>query len=427
MAAQISGLPYWEVEFDKAGAIVSDDGLTAGLPASGVHDLFVFSHGWNNSFAGARSLYRDMFTMIADMLPAQRRATTGFLGVLWPSLLFPEDGPADDGSPAPLMASPAAGMAAVQSSGAQLAATLAPAFPGQEQQVHRLGDLLDAQPQDGAALDEFHGLATGLVSTPATGGREDNGESAAMTADPRTAITEMAAAADTARTDSQGIDFFGKMWHGARELLRTMSYYEMKNRAGVVGRAGLGPLLGRLHEQNPQLRVHLIGHSFGARLVAFCLAGLPAGAAGQSSPVKSLLLVQGAFSHFAFSPAKQGALAALGDRVDGPLLATFSAHDRAVGVWYPNASRLARQNNQGLEEFNYEWGGMGHDGYQHDGVIALTLAPRGSAYQLQKGRFHRLDSNAVICKSLSRFSEAHSDIRHPEVAWAAVSAAGLGG
>jgi hypothetical protein len=425
MAAQISGLPYWEVEFGQAGAVVSDNGLVAGLAGSGVRDLFVFSHGWNNSFAGARGLYRDMFTMVADMLTPEQRATTGFLGVLWPSLLFPEDGPADDGSPAPLLASPADDVVAVQSSGAQLAAALAPAFPGQEPQVRRLGDLLDSQPQDGAALDEFHALATGLVSTPTTGGPEDNGERAAMTANPRTAITEMASASGTPHTDTQGIDFFSRMWHGARELLRTMSYYEMKNRAGVVGRAGLGPLLGRLHEQHPQLRVHLIGHSFGARLVAFSLDGLLPAAAGQSSPVKSLLLVQGAFSHFTFSPSKPGALAAIGDRVDGPLLATFSVHDRAVGLWYPNASRLARQNNQGLDDFNYEWGGMGHDGYQQDGVMALTLAPRGFEYRFQKGRFYRLDSNAVIAKSLSRFSEAHSDIRHPEVAWAAVAAADL--
>jgi hypothetical protein len=425
MAALISGLPHWEVEFDQAGSIVSDDGLVAGLAESGVRDLFVFSHGWNNSFAGARSLYRDMFTMVAGMLRPKQRATTGFLGVLWPSLLFPEDGPADDGSPALLLASPADNRVADHSSGAQLAAALAPAFPGQEQQVHRLGDLLDVRPQDGAALDEFHLLATGLVSTPNTGGPEDNGERAAMAADPRTAITEMATAPGAPRGDTQGIDFFTKMWHGARELLRTMSYYEMKNRAGVVGRAGLGPLLGRLRERNPQLRTHLLGHSFGARLAAFSLDGMPAGAAGQSSPVKSLLLIQGAFSHFTFSPSKPGALAAVANRVDGPLLATFSVHDRAVGLWYPNASRLARQNNQALDDFSYEWGGMGHDGYQHDGVIPLTLGAEGSRYQFQKGRFYRLDSNAVICKSLSRFSEAHSDIRHPEVAWAAVSAAGL--
>jgi hypothetical protein len=33
------------------------------------------------------------------------------------------------------------------------------------------------------------------------------------------------------------------LWTGAREVLRTLSYYEMKNRAGLIGQQGLGPLL----------------------------------------------------------------------------------------------------------------------------------------------------------------------------------------
>src|SRR4029453_1690542 len=170
MADPIEGVRYWEVEFDQGGHIVADDDLPGDLPASGVRDLFVLSHGWNNSQRGARGLYADLFARMARMLPAQRKATTGFVGVLWPSLLFPEDGPADDGSPAPQ----------VTSSGAQLAAALKDKFPGQEQDVEALGHLLDTRPPDGAKLDDFHKLATGLVTTPETGGEEDNGEAAAM-------------------------------------------------------------------------------------------------------------------------------------------------------------------------------------------------------------------------------------------------------
>ena len=36
------------------------------------------------------------------------------------------------------------------------------------------------------------------------------------------------------------------IWHGAKEALRQATYWQMKNRAGVVGKAGLGPVLGRL-------------------------------------------------------------------------------------------------------------------------------------------------------------------------------------
>ena len=70
-------------------------------------------------------------------------------------------------------------------------------------------------------------------------------------------------------------DALGGLLHGAKEALRQATYWQMKNRAGTVGRHGLGPLLGRLPAG---VRVHLVGHSFGARLVSFALAGLPAGA-----------------------------------------------------------------------------------------------------------------------------------------------------
>jgi hypothetical protein len=428
MAAPIEGLPYWEVKFDQAGQVTDDDSLQAALPDSGVQDLFVFSHGWNNSEQGARSLYQDLFKLLVGMLSDDRKRTTGLVGVFWPSLLFPEDGPADDGSPAPTTTSPDGTQVAVRSTGAELAAALKDKFPGKSGNVETIGAMLDAREPDGSALNTFHELATGLVTTPETGGREDNGERAVLTVPPREAFEELAAAPGEPHADTQGLpNPFEVAWRGARELLRTMSYYEMKNRAGVVGKQGLGPLLGRLSQGAAGLRVHLMGHSFGARLVAFSLAGLPDGMTGAASPVRSLLLIQGAFSHFTFSKQTPGALQAMADRVDGPLLATFSIHDRAVGLWYPNASRLARQANQGIEEFNFRWGGMGHDGYQQDGVVDRALLPQGGDYGLQKGTFYRLNGNAVIKKSLSEFSEAHSDIRHPEVAWAAVSAAALGG
>ena len=93
-------------------------------------------------------------------------------------------------------------------------------------------------------------------------------------------------------------DLAAKVWHGAKEALRQLTYWQMKNRAGVVGSRGLGPAIARLADAFPDLRFHLIGHSFGARLVSFALAGLPD--AGPS-PVKSVTLLQGAYSRFAFT------------------------------------------------------------------------------------------------------------------------------
>ena len=256
----INGLPYYEVVFTADGnpdPTTGADALRAAVSAGGITDLFVLSHGWNNGVDSARNLYQGMFRLLADQL-GDRRTRCAAVGVMWPSLLFPDDDPAT--------APP------VPSTGAQLAAALAPAFPDQHQHLAAIGQLLDEQPQQPDKLTEFHSLATQLVTTPGQSA-EDEGEAALLTADPNTVLTHAAAMAPAADDDAQGIgNPFTALWSGAREVLRTMSYYEMKNRAGVVGTNGLGPLLASL----TGVRIHLIGHSFGARLVSYALSGLPA-------------------------------------------------------------------------------------------------------------------------------------------------------
>jgi hypothetical protein len=304
-------------------------------------------------------------------------------------------------------------------------------MPQQLSQLETIGQLLDDKPQDPDKLTEFHSLTTGLVQTESQAG-EDAGESSLLTADPMTALSHAATMAPKSRSNAQGVgDVFGRLWAGGRELLRTMSYYEMKNRAGVVGSHGLGPLLGGLTGPEGAPRIHLIGHSFGARLVSYSLSGLPPGATGSASPVKSLSLIQGAFSHFTFASAlpfdrgRAGALAAFVDRVDGPLVSTFTSADRAVGWWYPAASLLARQDAEADEAVTFRWGAMGHDGYQNDPPAdTVTLGKGTPSYGFTTGGFYAMDANAVIAdRKQSKFSGAHSDIQHPEVTWAIREAA----
>jgi hypothetical protein len=410
MATQIAGLNYYELDFNADGTLSSDGGLPAAVQAGGIRDLFVLSHGWNNGVDSARAMYRGMFTLLAGMIP-DRLATSAAVGIIWPSLLFPNDDPST-AQPMP-------------STGQQLAAALAPAFPQQQQNVAKLGQLLDQQPQDAGELQQFHALASGLVTSPSLA-PEDAGQQATITGDTAAVFGHAAAMSKTPSNNAEGIpNPFTTLWSGAKEVLRSMSYYEMKNRAGVIGHKGLGPMLGKLAAADPGIRVHLMGHSFGARLVAFSLSGLPQAATGANSPVKTLYLIQGAFSHFAFADpvpdilvSGPGALSAFAQNVNGPLLCTFTAADRAVGWWYPAASMLAHQNTQGADDLTYQWGGMGHDGYQQPTAgTTVKLAAQGTAYNFQPGTYYLLDANAVICADQSPFSGAHSDIQHPEVVW----------
>jgi hypothetical protein len=435
MAGEIAGRPHWEVGFDERGN--PDQGevaaLLAELPGQDLTDLLVFSHGWNSDRGQARRLYQLYFQQVPGLLAqGGSQARVGTLGVVWPSKRW-----ADEPEPAgDLAGGGAAGLGdaapAAPPADPALVEDLKDVFPGDDQRraLDELARLLAERPEDPAALARFQTLMGELTTTPdADPAGEDQGETALLEDTPEEVFGRFADAVPrTGEGGAAGLgDAFGRLWNGAKEALRQLTYFEMKKRAGVVGRQGLGPLLGRIHQADPEVRVHLLGHSFGARLVSFALAGLPDPA---RSPVKSLYLLQGAFSHFAFADAlpmdrsRGGALKGMATRVDGPLVASFSVHDMAVGKLYPLASLSSRDDAAGLEDRLFRWGGIGHDGAQAVEATVTTLGPVGTAYPFQRGRFVNLDGDAVINRG-GPPAGAHSDIFHPELVWAGLAAAGL--
>jgi hypothetical protein len=446
-----TGEPVWDLQFDENGRLTSpaQGDFLAGVAAAGVTDLFVFSHGWGTAQDAASRLYGQMFPMIrnaAHGLPGLGKL--GFAGIYWPSLWFP---PTPATPPAQAGAQQAdtgaqvnlsAGTAAL--SGADIASALRAGFadPAQADAITQIGQLIDegeaaagsAESDDAKQqrLQRISQLIRSLMPPPpADGEYEDSGETALLLSDDP--ATDYQAAADAFGSAApagaqQGIgDWFGKAINGAKDVLRVFSYNTMKARAGTVGRNGAGPLLAALHAQSPAVRVHLIGHSFGARLVSFALSGV-GGPAG--SPVASLLLLQGAFSHWSFAHAQDnpfgspGALNAYADRVHGPLVATHTVYDWAVGVWYPKASFLAQQDTEAAVADR--WGGMGADGFQavKPAVDKSMPAQGGTGYGFAPGTFYRVDAASVINDTAGEpFSGAHSDIRKVPVAQLAVAAA----
>jgi hypothetical protein len=441
MAGEIAGRPHWEIGFDENGRPDQGeaDALLAELPGQDLTDLFVFSHGWNNDRGQARRLYRLYFQQLPGLL-AQGGAEdvrAGTLGVVWPSKRWADEpeptGDGGDGGGAAGFGDAAAPIPAAAAGDGALVEDLKDVFTGDDRRatLDELARLLEERPEDPAALARFQALMGELAADPdAEPAGEDQGEQALVTDDPEEVFGRFAdAVPETGEGGAAGLgDTFGRLWKGAKEALRQLTYFEMKKRAGVVGKQGLGPLLGRIAQADPEVRIHLIGHSFGARLVSFALAGLPPG----DSPVRSLYLLQGAFSHFAFADAlpmdrsRGGALKGMAARVDGPLAASFSVHDTAVGRLYPLASLSSRDDSAGLEDQLFRWGGMGHDGAQAVDATVATLGPVGTAYPFARGRFVNLDGNGIITQGPAP-SGAHSDIFHPELVWAGLAAAGLVG
>ncbi|MEU0600536.1 serine-threonine protein kinase [Streptomyces sp. NPDC006393] len=423
----MSVAPYWELTFDADGDVDGPerDRLLAGVTARGVRDLIVFAHGWNNDRSGATRLYSAFFAPVPRLAPAAR---IGYVGVVWPSMRF-SDEPIPD-FPRPTVAGPVPRPALDKDTRHALLET----FPGRATVVDRLARILDQHPRDEEGLEEFGRLVRLLVEVVPPGPQglfaadteaegvpqSEPGIFSRPTAD---VCAEFAQA--LARLEApEGRESFSlpNPWDGAKELLRQATYYAMKRRAGTVGERGLGPAVGRLAQAAPDLRIHLVGHSFGGRLVSFALRGLPAGVRA----VKSVTLLQGAFSHYAFAarlpddPRAGGVLQGQEHRIDGPLVCCHSRYDSALGTFYPLASRMADDDRSVLgvdvgAALGARWGAMGHDGVQAvPGTRACTLAAALGAPLPASGCVN-VDAAEVVRRG-GPPSGAHSDIVHPELA-----------
>ncbi|MFF7186868.1 serine-threonine protein kinase [Streptomyces sp. NPDC008222] len=437
--------PYWELTFDADGDVDAPerDRLLADVSGHGVRDLLVFAHGWNNERSGATRLYGRFFAPVPSLAP---KARLGYAGVIWPSMMFADE-PVPDFPASAVAGAPPAARPGLDEGSRQALLTV---FPDRAPVVDGLAGLLDRRPDDDASLAEFGRLLRLLVAV------EPQGPQAACPADTvpegapgsgpemlwgdiRQACQDFAGALERTEAAAPGAEAFSftpkGLWDGAREVLRQATYYAMKRRAGTVGERGLGPVIGRLAQSAPGVRVHLVGHSFGGRLVSFALRGLPDGV----RTVKSVTLLQGAFSHYAFAarlpddPASGGALHDCRDRVDGPLVCCWSRFDTALGTLYPLASRMAGDDRSlagaVTEDFDIgrllgpRWGAMGHDGMQAvDGTRALALADalRG----LPATGCVNVDASAVVCHG-GPPSGAHSDIVHRELAQVVLAAGRL--
>jgi hypothetical protein len=435
MTDAIAGFPFWDVVFDADGD--PDTRTTDALLAevAGLTDLYVFSHGWNNEHATARRLYDGFFGLLARQLKADPRGRPGFAGVYWPAKRW-SDEPIPDFTPV-AAAGGGGGVAAATpaTSGTAVAdpaldertlADLLDTFPDAKDSLERMAALLRQQPTQ-QTLDDFFAALTDFVQQSGTG--ENDGEVATgrprmledsptdVFARYRDALVE--SGVELPRGDgTAGIgDRLGGLLNGAKEALRAATYWEMKGRAGVVGRRGLGPLLGRLPAG---LRVHLIGHSFGARLVAYAV---------DPPQVKSLTLLQGAFSHFAFcaplpfDAGRNGALGGRQQKVDGPVTVCFSRHDGAVGRFYPLASLARRDDTAAGHSPLWRWGGMGADGAQNPDAVLDGIKPAGpgTTYRFARNRILNIDAGDVV-RAGGAPSGAHSDIVHPEVTWVVLAA-----
>jgi hypothetical protein len=206
----------------------------------------------------------------------------------------------------------------------------------------------------------------------------------------------------------------GSVFSGAKaaawRLLNYATYYQMKKRAGAVG-SGLNDVLADIRMRSPDLRLHLAGHSFGARVVSAAVDG------AKALRPSSLILLQGAYSHHGLTSDYEGASDGVFHgilakrKVAGPIAITHTKNDLAVGVVYAIASRMANDARASLGDENDRYGGIGRNGavkLKPEQLVVTELGAPGTVYRLESGKVTNLKADAFIA--------GHSDVTNAAVA-----------
>lgn len=421
--------PWYVISFDKDGYCTSPrsrEHLLRAVRGGEATHVVVFSHGWNNGWAEVEGLTGSFFKNVAALGPAQAPGGAPFrpifVSVFWPSiaLVLPEErGPrfasaavaASDDRAVELVAAavPARRRARVRELAArqrlapgeleELARILAPAFA-------RPDELGAARRPTPAELSrQWRAAAAALGGEAATEdfGFGDDGAGGAAPAGPQAA--------------GGAIDW-------VRLPYRIATVWQMKDRAGVVGARGVARLLRALLAASPDARVHLVGHSYGCRVVLAAVAAEPA----PVRPVESILLLQPAVSRLGFAERLPGAGAPGGyrialERTRQPILATYSKDDWPLHTFFHIALRRPHDVGDvqaaGGEPSPYAaLGGYGPGGV---GALARTERPRerGQPYDLAPGgaRLIALDGAGARKPDGSAVIAGHGDVNSPYTWW----------
>jgi hypothetical protein len=440
----------FDVEFTKDGRVFDEDQVESLAKDLTCSDLIVVAHGWNNDMAEAERLYDELLANIEKLLAAREspqappalRALVGrefsVCRVFWPSKRFADEDLIPGGGAASATAANDEALDRILDRLAENSIRLGEDSTSSEhlESVERAKQL-GPQLADPAAQVEFVEILRGILDPGDAS--EDDGTAAFFTTDavqlfefmgeavtapgPETTGGATSVGAGSAPGDDAGgaaglRDLLDGVKAAARRLANLATYLQMKGRAGTVGSQGLAPVLRKVRRDR-DVRIHLVGHSFGGRLVTSAAHALD-----PDTPDVTLSLLQSAFSHNGlsadFGEGKPGAFRALvaDHRASGPIIITHTKNDRAVGIAYPLASRISRQNAAGIGDRNDPYGGMGRNGAQHTSEATgndTDLSAVGHDYDFARGKVYNLLADDFVSN--------HGDVKGIQIAYAILSAA----
>ncbi|MEM7130417.1 MAG: hypothetical protein AAF702_29095 [Chloroflexota bacterium] len=200
-----------------------------------------------------------------------------------------------------------------------------------------------------------------------------------------------------------------------QNAMRMLTVWKMKDRAGLVGSKGLGQLLAQILKHSDG-RVHLVGHSYGCKVILSALCE------GETIPrnASSMLLLQPAVNHLCFAAEVPGSGKAGGyrkalERVEQPILSTYSEQDWPLHKFFHRALRRRKDLFElrialdGQPPSHYAaLGGYGPRGCDE---VLIPIKAAGDHYDLNAdSQIIGLDGTSVI--------KGHGDISQVATWWA---------
>jgi len=416
----IEGFDFFPLNFDDQGKLESGeefDLLTDRANTLPATDAIFIAHGFRNDATDATTLYDKFLETFRAHLSrpefdavAQRQFVVG--GVYWPSKPFREsyDTGADG---ARGLHDDARAMAEVKAQLEDLKEH--DATPGQRRKLAKAIKLLPTLDANPKAQDEFVKLVLSLLEHSVLDKTEGIPQ-----LQQRPGSELLARLSDPPAGDgTRGIgSVFSSIAGGVGRFLNLTNWYVMKDRSGAVGAKGVADAVRALHASCPDVRIHLVGHSLGGRLMASCAKALC------DTPmlrVDSLMLLEAAFSHFGFSSDNGHGTAGFfrdvvtKQVVKGPFVSTFSTQDTVVGNAYAIMSRLAGDNTREIGDASDEFGGIGRNGPLRTTEVATSpLNVPGTAYEYQADVINNLDGSGGLIKD-------HGDVTNDAVTYAFAS------
>jgi hypothetical protein len=414
------GFAFFPLTFDESGELQSPDELDTLIARANAEpkatDAIVLAHGFRNDANDATVLYDAFLKTFAANIArpefksvAKRRFIVA--GVYWPSKPFRETYTGEKGRTRALQ-DPARAMAGAK---AQLEDFKRDATPAKRKKLDKAIKLLPKLDGNKKAQDEFVELVLSLVDKSPADATEGLQKIRRRSG---SALLARLGAGGPSGTRGLG-SFLGGIAGSVGQFLNLTQWYVMKDRSGAVGNAGVAPAVRQLRKCCPDLKIHLVGHSLGGRLMASCAKALSEKPVLQ---VDSMLLLEAAFSHFGFSADNGRGTpgffreVVVKQVVKGPFVSTFSAQDTVVGGAYAIMSRLASDNTREIGDATDEFGGIGRNGpLKTVEVTNFPFRKPGTAYEYKPGVINNLDGSGGFIKD-------HADVMNEAVTYALASA-----